>query len=865
MPIPSPNLDDRDFRSLLEEARNRIPQAAPSWTDLSPHDPGMVLLELFAFLTETMIYRLNRVPDKVYRELLRLIGVQLQPPAAARVELRFTRQRAGSSPLLIPQGTRVSPARTTSGTEPPVFLTVSPATIKAGDMDVSVQAYQCEVVEAELVGTGTGNPGLSLSVSRPPVIAPTGDPLDLLVGVEARAGELDERVPAREYSDKTYRVWREVTNFTNLGSDPYAYVADRTSGTIFFAPAARIEGADHALTDVPQALGATPGAGREIRVWYRRGGGPDGNVAANTLTTLKDPIPGVNVTNPDPATGGRAVETLSNALVRGPQQLHSLERAVTARDFELAALHSSAAAVRASAFTRADLWRFATPGTVEVLLVPYLPEDQRGAGMTVETLQAQQTEEARRQVQEALDVRRPLGTTCLVNWARYKVVSVTSRVVVRREEDSGAVHDRIMERLYQTINPLPTKLNQSGWPFGQALRASHVYDATLAEPGVRWADRVRLRVDEVPDKAVASVASDAFQPATWYAGSDGILFRSLNDGDGWEPVARLQGEVATIVRAHPDRPGILGLVSQLAGNAGGSHLRFSSDSGETWESQDYTTAFNVTGAAWVMRGDTPVFLMSTDVGLYELTPGPGASPLQVLVDPADQDLGFYGIAASVDVRGGVSVAVASQGAKGVYLSSDGGRPGTFRKIVQNIENEDVRVLAVQYDGPRAFVWAGTAALGPDDNGRGLFRWELRGSQDPPEGWVAFGTGWQGGSCRGVAFLGTKVVAATHHTGVLRLDPGSTNPAWQVPDVRCGLPLRDAGRFHPVDTVATNKEGTLLMAGGIEGVFRSSDGGMTYEAASNNEFIEKVTLPDTWLFVSGAHDIAVVGEDEAGRD
>src|SRR4029453_19548315 len=132
-----------------------------------------------------------------------------------------------------------------------------------------------------------------------------------------------------------------------------------------------------------------------------------------------------------------------NALVRGPQQMHSLERAVTARDFELLALRSSAAAVRASAFTRADLWRFATPGTVEVLLVPYIPEDQRGGGqVSVQRLAEQQTQEARTQVQQALDLRRPLGTTCLVNWARYKVVRVTARVVGRRGGDPNAGRGR---------------------------------------------------------------------------------------------------------------------------------------------------------------------------------------------------------------------------------------------------------------------------------------------------------------------------------------------------------------------------------------------------------------------------------------
>ncbi len=50
MALKSPNLDDRDFNQMVEEARRLIVRACPQWTDLSPHDPGMVLLELFAHL-----------------------------------------------------------------------------------------------------------------------------------------------------------------------------------------------------------------------------------------------------------------------------------------------------------------------------------------------------------------------------------------------------------------------------------------------------------------------------------------------------------------------------------------------------------------------------------------------------------------------------------------------------------------------------------------------------------------------------------------------------------------------------------------------------------------------------------------------
>ena len=70
MSIPVPNLDDRSFADLVAGARERIQQIAPEWTDLSVHDPGITIVEAFAYLTDTLMYRLNRVPDKLYACLL---------------------------------------------------------------------------------------------------------------------------------------------------------------------------------------------------------------------------------------------------------------------------------------------------------------------------------------------------------------------------------------------------------------------------------------------------------------------------------------------------------------------------------------------------------------------------------------------------------------------------------------------------------------------------------------------------------------------------------------------------------------------------------------------------------------------------
>lgn len=74
MPLPLPNLDDRTYTNLLDEARALIPSLYPAWTDHNPTDGGIVLVELLAWLTEMVIYRVNQTPDAVYETFLRLLN-----------------------------------------------------------------------------------------------------------------------------------------------------------------------------------------------------------------------------------------------------------------------------------------------------------------------------------------------------------------------------------------------------------------------------------------------------------------------------------------------------------------------------------------------------------------------------------------------------------------------------------------------------------------------------------------------------------------------------------------------------------------------------------------------------------------------
>ena len=865
MSIPSPNLDDRRFNDLLEEARAIVARSNSGWNDLSPSDPGAVLLEAFAHLTGLLIYRMNRVPEKVYVELLRLIGVKISPPAAARARLRFSIVKPQAEALNIAVGTRVTVARAGGG-EAPVFVTTGSVAIAPGETVVEgVLALNCTQINAEVAGLGTGLPRQAVTVRQPPIIAPTGDELDLVVGVEALPEELGERSPALAYEGKTYRIWRSVDNFTQSAADEHSYLVDRIAGRITFAPAVHAVADDGLVGAESVTLARVPPLGRQICVWYRRGGGEAGNVAANTLVVMREPISGLQVTNPEPATGGAAAETVDNALLRGPEEMHSLRRAVTARDFEAVALRSSPAVARARASTKADLWRYAQPGTVEVLLVPKLGSiDQRGGDtVTLGSLRTQESDDVRQQILAVLEQRRPLGTACLVNWVRYKTVQVLARVVVYRGEDTAAVRKRVLERLYLTVNPLPTPLQRTGWGFGEPLRASHIYDIVLAEPGVSYVDQVRFVVDEVPDKDVKAIVADAFQPSTSYAASGEILFRTLNDGDGWEAVGRFEGQRVDSVASSPNYAGLLAVCTRLADDS--SRVHVSSDCGETWR-QAADLAFPINQLGWLQRSTTSVLLMATDKGLYELALERDASPLQLVVDPADAARGFYAVSSFVDSRGGSNVAVAARQMGGVFLSRSGGKTESFARIHPG--GEDIRVLALQRLGVSSFLWAGMTSAG-NELGKGCLRWELPSSpmtMESPEGWRALPLKWQGGSCRALAFNGITVFAGTHFAGVATLDSSKPDSGWQVSSIQAGLPMRQSDKlFAPVHSVAVAGGGALVMAGGPQGLLRSRDGAVSFERASSREFTDKVALPSTWLFCSGHHEVTVVTADETNRN
>ncbi|HSF33661.1 MAG TPA: baseplate J/gp47 family protein [Candidatus Tectomicrobia bacterium] len=93
MPLTIPSLDDRTYQELRDEALARIPVHTPEWTNFNESDPGVTLIELFAFLTENLLYRSNQIPERNRRKFLTLLGIPLQPAASARGLVTFTNDR----------------------------------------------------------------------------------------------------------------------------------------------------------------------------------------------------------------------------------------------------------------------------------------------------------------------------------------------------------------------------------------------------------------------------------------------------------------------------------------------------------------------------------------------------------------------------------------------------------------------------------------------------------------------------------------------------------------------------------------------------------------------------------------------------
>ncbi|WP_028079979.1 baseplate J/gp47 family protein [Solimonas soli] len=107
MPIELPSLDDRRYQQLVDETLARVPVHTPEWTNFNKSDPGVTLVELFSFLTESLLYRANQIPERNRRKFLQLLGLGLRPAEAARGLVTISNERGDCAAVTVPAGLEV--------------------------------------------------------------------------------------------------------------------------------------------------------------------------------------------------------------------------------------------------------------------------------------------------------------------------------------------------------------------------------------------------------------------------------------------------------------------------------------------------------------------------------------------------------------------------------------------------------------------------------------------------------------------------------------------------------------------------------------------------------------------------------------
>lgn len=146
--LPKLPLDDRTYESILQEARQGIQRRLPEWTDENAHDPGMTMLELFAWISEMQQFYLSRVPDRNRRKFLELLGESPRQATSAAALASFDGIR---ETVRLPQGTKLL-------AEDQTFETASSTTLRPIAVDRIVTRTEREASDR----TASNTQGMSL-------------------------------------------------------------------------------------------------------------------------------------------------------------------------------------------------------------------------------------------------------------------------------------------------------------------------------------------------------------------------------------------------------------------------------------------------------------------------------------------------------------------------------------------------------------------------------------------------------------------------------------------------------------------------------------------------------------------------------
>jgi hypothetical protein len=308
---PSVDYTDKDFDALRQRLIALIGSAFPDWSDFSVASFGNVLLEMYAFVGDVVVYyvdnqgRESRLATATQRKnviaLSRMLGFKLQGAQAARANVSFSLQAPPSADVTLPAGTIV---RTQEVTEPVRFQLLAPVIISAGTSPPVAKGVAENSETHTQLFDARGLASLDVLLDRVPY-------LDGSAAVTAGNGD-----------------YVEVDSL--LGSGPN----DRQFLVL-------VDQNDRATIRFGNLVNGAPPSGT-IAVTYKTGGSAAGNVDANRLVVVEGSFVDAHgrpvrllVTNPAPAEGGADRQNIAAAKLLAPESLRAVTRSVSREDFEI--------------------------------------------------------------------------------------------------------------------------------------------------------------------------------------------------------------------------------------------------------------------------------------------------------------------------------------------------------------------------------------------------------------------------------------------------------------------------------------------------------------------------------------------------
>jgi hypothetical protein len=307
-----------DWVSLLTDMVTIAPIVLPEWTDFTPSDFGVVMLELFAAMMDNVAYRLDVIANESHMQtatwrksvdrLAKLIDYTPAPAVSALADVIFTVDPE-TFERTIPIRTRVS-TQATATEAAVVFETYEDITVPASAVSVSGSVVHGTSIDPPTVlGSSTGQPFQSFGIEQSPLSFFPDGTSSLEIYVDEGAGA---------------ELWTSVDNLLNsLPADKHYEVDidENNAVTILFGDGRN---------------GKIPASGTDnVTARARIGAGVIGNVGAGTIKTLVSNISWISaVTNANSASGGKDRESIESIKALAPRTLRTAWRAVTAEDYK---------------------------------------------------------------------------------------------------------------------------------------------------------------------------------------------------------------------------------------------------------------------------------------------------------------------------------------------------------------------------------------------------------------------------------------------------------------------------------------------------------------------------------------------------